>query len=34
LFSEISLKETNSIMIPGQAAMEIADLSAKIFSVE
>ncbi len=34
LFSEISLKETNSIMIPGKAAMEIADLSAKIFSVE
>jgi hypothetical protein len=34
LFSEISLKETNSIMIPGKAAMEIADLFAKIFSVE
>lgn len=34
LFSEISLKETNSIMIPGKAAMEIADLSSKIFSVE
>jgi hypothetical protein len=34
LFSEISLKETNSIMIPGKAAMQIADLSAKIFSVE
>jgi hypothetical protein len=34
LFSEISLKETNSIMIPGKAAMEIADLSAKIFSVK
>jgi hypothetical protein len=34
LLSEISLKETNSIMIPGQAAMEIADLSAKIFSIE
>ncbi len=34
MFSEISLKETNSIMIPGKAAMEIADLSAKIFSVE
>jgi hypothetical protein len=34
LFSEISLKETNSIMIPGKAAMKIADLSAKIFSVE
>ncbi|MBL0013328.1 MAG: hypothetical protein IPP30_06060 [Flavobacterium sp.] len=34
LFSEISLKETNSIMLPGKAAMEIADLSAKIFSVE
>lgn len=34
LFSEISLKDTNSIMIPGKVAMEIADLSAKIFSVE
>ncbi len=34
LFSEISLKETNSIMIPGKAAMQIADLSAKIFSVK
>ena len=34
LFSKISLKETNSIMIPGKVAMEIADLSAKIFSVE
>ena len=34
LLSQISLKETNSIMIPGKTAMEIADLSTKIFSVE
>jgi hypothetical protein len=34
LFSEISLKETNSIMIPGKKAMEIADLSQQIFSIE
>ncbi|WP_395043823.1 MbnP family protein [Flavobacterium sp.] len=34
LFSAINLKEVNSIMIPGKEAMKIADLSAKIFSVE
>jgi hypothetical protein len=34
LFSEISLKETNSIMIPGKKAMEIADLLQQIFSIE
>uniref|UniRef100_UPI004048EECA MbnP family protein n=1 Tax=Flavobacterium sp. TaxID=239 RepID=UPI004048EECA len=34
LFSEISLKETNSIMIPGAEAMKIADLYSKIFSIE
>ena len=34
LFSEISLKDCNNIMIPGKEAMRIADLSAKIFSIE
>ena len=34
LFSEISLKDTNTIMIPGKEAMRIADLSSKIFSIE
>ena len=34
LFSEISLNETNTIMIPGKEAMNIADLTTKIFSVE
>ena len=34
LFDEIDLKSTNSIMIPGQKAMKIADLSTKIFSLE
>tara|TARA_R110000850_G_scaffold18580_4_gene56961 strand:+ start:94246 stop:94950 length:705 start_codon:yes stop_codon:yes gene_type:complete len=34
LFSEISLKETNTIMIPGKEAMKIADLTTKIFSIE
>ena len=34
LFSEISLKETNTIMIPGKDAMKIADLSTKLFSIE
>lgn len=34
LFSEIALKETNTIMIPGKEAMKIADLSTKIFSIE
>jgi hypothetical protein len=33
-FSEIHLNEINSVMIPGKEAMKIADLSAKIFSVE
>ncbi len=33
-FSEIHLKEINSVMIPGKEAMKIADLSAKIFSTE
>jgi hypothetical protein len=34
LFSEISLKDTNTIMIPGKDAMKIADLSTKIFSIK
>ncbi len=34
LFSEISLKETNSIMIPGENAIKMANLSVKMFSVE
>ena len=34
LFDEIDLKFTNSIMIPGQKAMKLADLSIKIFSLE
>jgi hypothetical protein len=34
LFSEISLKETNTIMIPGNEAMHLADLSAKIFFIQ
>ncbi|MFT6749199.1 MAG: hypothetical protein ACI9XR_000409 [Flavobacterium sp.] len=34
LFSEISLKETNTIIIPGKEAMKMVDLSTKLFSVE
>jgi hypothetical protein len=34
LFSEISLKETNTIMIPGKEAMKIANLTTKLFSIE
>jgi hypothetical protein len=34
LFSEISLKETNTIMIPGKEAMNIAYLSTKLFSIK
>lgn len=34
LFSEISLKETNTIMIPGKEAIKIADLTSKLFSIE
>lgn len=33
-FSEIDLKETNSVMIPGTKAMELATLSSKIFNIE
>jgi len=31
-FNEIHLEENNSIMIPGKKAMELADLSVKLFS--
>lgn len=34
LFEEINLSKTNSIMIPGKEAMNIADLSTKIFTIE
>lgn len=34
LFSKISLSETNSIMIPGKLAMEIADFSSNMFKLE
>ena len=34
LFSEIHLKEMNSIMIPGQKAMDLADLSISMFSLK
>lgn len=34
LFENINLSETNSIMIPGEKAMQIADLSVKMFSAE
>ena len=33
-FSEINLKEINSVMIPGNDAMALANLSSKIFYVE
>jgi hypothetical protein len=34
LFSKIALSEINSIMIPGKQAMEIADKSIQMFSLE
>ena len=34
LFSEIDLKNVNTIMIPGEIAICFADLTSKIFSVE
>ena len=34
LFDEIDLKTTNSIMIPGQKAMKIADLSVNMFRLQ
>ena len=33
-FSEINLKETNSVMIPGNKALELANISSKMFHVE
>ena len=33
-FSEINLKEMNSVMIPGNDAMELANLSSKMFYIE
>ena len=33
-FSQIKLSETNSIMIPGKKAMELADNSIKMFKIE
>ncbi|WP_432671304.1 MbnP family protein [Flavobacterium sp. SM2513] len=33
LFSEISLKETNTIMIPGKEAVKMADLLPNLFSI-
>lgn len=33
-FSEIALQQTHSIMIPGKRAMELADLSTKMFRLE
>ena len=34
IFSVINLKEMNSVMIPGNDAMELANLSSKMFYVE
>lgn len=34
LFSKIDLSKTNSVMIPGKQAMEIADKSIQMFSIE
>ena len=34
LFSEIQLKETNTIMIPGNDAMKLADLSTQMFFIK
>ncbi len=33
-FDKIQLSETNSVMIPGKKAMELANLSAKMFYIE
>jgi hypothetical protein len=33
-FSEINLKEMNSVMIPGNDAMALANLSSKMFYIE
>lgn len=34
LFDDVKLSETNTIMIPGNEAIKIADLTSKMFSVE
>ncbi len=34
LFSEIKLKENNTIMIPGKVAMKLADLTTEIFFMQ
>ncbi len=34
LLSEIDLKNTNSVMIPGEVAMDLADISTKMFYLE
>ena len=34
LFSEISLKDTNTIMMPGKKAMNLANISTKLFSIQ
>lgn len=33
-FAEINLAKTNSVMIPGKTAMELSDISAKMFYLE
>ncbi|WP_298223375.1 MbnP family protein [Flavobacterium sp.] len=33
-FAEVPLSETNSIMIPGKRAMQLADVAVKMFSLE
>jgi hypothetical protein len=33
-FSNINLSETNSVMIPGKQAMQLADYSKKIFYIK
>ena len=33
-FSKIKLSETNSVMIPGKQAMQLADYSQKLFKTE
>ena len=33
-FSEVSLSQINSVMIPGKRAMQLADISKKMFAIE
>ena len=33
-FSEVPLSQTNSVMIPGKRAMQLADRSVKMFAIE